>query len=838
MDALQNLYDYAWDDRVKCAARMVLDYVSAKVAVSSNGLRRAPPFRRLLENAADTKLFGDSCDAQTSRFIILSGLTARLGDVGFKAAWGGRDQLLLAALTSYRAPELILDILLDKSHNEYHQQFHHGDRPPVVFPAEVLKKLAGFGIRLVDTIPGGVEIYASSREFLVSAGGIWLRSGNLDSDEFVGYKDNGNALPTTLMPSRAGADRVDFIRVAGAYFDRDRINTGVLPGFACGLNITIPPSFLKTLLRTQLHPANFDPPGHAQPLDLGIVRNGYWTFIDASASSQNWHCALNLYIAAYIHPCETLWCFTASGSLHLSKPYYNADNFGFFEATSADRMPFGQFVNEILSKNGGRSYSSEGQNVYQASDGRVIEFTPNPGTDGYQWGIHSINGQTFDTNIHNWPLVRGDIMNTDPSGDGHNGYVTVDNPYLKQKLVLDMRDPMIPRRYQFRVDAPRHTAGGLVSRDIYRLDTFWVAPDGALAATYWDAYVNKARWGLPIPITGPALAHLRSPVVSVSRKSELIDLFWIGADGQVWTQWRSLTANGSEWNIPFALPGVAPTDRPSLASKLAAVCRIPEQLDVFWIGPDGAVRTHYLNENFPQGTWDAHTCFQITPAGAARPDSALAVIGRIPEQLDAFWIGSDGGVYTHWWSGKARDGNWGEHSHWPIAPPGSARADSPITAVAKSAGHIDVFWIAPDGAVRTQWWDEYSPEGQWHQHEPFNIAPPGSVAAGSALASASRVPSQVDVFWRTTAGAVATAYWSDYVAHRAWADGVITPPNLVHPHSPIHVLGREPEQLDVIWVGIDLAVWTQWWNGRIAQGQWWQHDPFAVTPVGAVTLPT
>src|SRR4029077_20728298 len=45
--ALENLYDFSEDVRVKEAAHLVLDYLSAKFAISSSGLRRSLPFRRL-----------------------------------------------------------------------------------------------------------------------------------------------------------------------------------------------------------------------------------------------------------------------------------------------------------------------------------------------------------------------------------------------------------------------------------------------------------------------------------------------------------------------------------------------------------------------------------------------------------------------------------------------------------------------------------------------------------------------------------------------------------------------------------------------------------------------
>ncbi|MER9420096.1 hypothetical protein NKI95_29830 [Mesorhizobium sp. M0306] len=837
MAALQNLYDYAWDDRVKRAARMVLDYVSGKVAVSSNGLRRVPPFRRLREHVGDTLLYDDESEPQTWRFLALAGVPQGLAEVGFNAAWGGRSDIMLAGLSSYRVPEIVLDILLDKSHNEYYQQFHHGDRLPAPIPAELQAIIDSLGIEF-SGIPGGVEIYASSRDFLLTAGGIWLRSGNLDSDELVKYKDNGNALPTTLMPSRAGSDRADFIRIDGANFERDRINTGVLPGFACGLNINIPATFLGRQVPS--HPAVYHPPGTQPPIEApAILRDGPWVFIDCSTGSPNWHNNLNLYIAAHIQDCSTGACFLASGSLHLAKPYINASNFGFFEVISADRMDFNQFIASVKTRNGGRTYVSEGENVYATTDGRVIHFNPNASGDGYQWGILSVNGQAFDSNIHHWPLARGDIMNTEPGTDGHNGYVTVDNPYMKQRLVLDMRDPMIPRRYQFRQDAPRHTATALASRDIYRLDVFWTAADGSVAASYWDAYINRGIWGLAIPLSNPNLVRLNSPIMAVARTSENNDLFWIGGDGQVWSQWHAVGANGNEWNLPFALPGVPAGDVPAPAGKLAVVSRVSDQLDLFWIGADGAVRSHFWSGAFADGAWEKHACFAVTPRNAARADSPIVAVSRINDQIDLFWIGADGAIFTHWWSASNVSGQWDQHGHFMIAPPGSARADSPLTAIAKTSHHLDVFWVAPDGAVRSQWWDDRNSEGRWDQHEAFNVVPPGSVPPGGDLASVSRIPTQVDLFWRNANGAIASAYWSDDTPQPHWIGPFdVTSPTLVHPHSRIFATSREPEQLDLLWTGNDLAMWTQWWNGRDPQGNWLQHASFPITQANAVVTPT
>src|SRR5262249_43737803 len=54
--ALLNLCSYAYEHEVRLAARMVLDYISAHIAVSSSDLRRMVPFRRLDQGVNVTQL--------------------------------------------------------------------------------------------------------------------------------------------------------------------------------------------------------------------------------------------------------------------------------------------------------------------------------------------------------------------------------------------------------------------------------------------------------------------------------------------------------------------------------------------------------------------------------------------------------------------------------------------------------------------------------------------------------------------------------------------------------------------------------------------------------------
>jgi hypothetical protein len=122
-------------------------------------------------------------------------------------------------------------------------------------------------------------------------------------------------------------------------------------------------------------------------------------------------------------------------------------------------------------------------------------------------------------------------------------------------------------------------------------------------------------------------------------------------------------------------------------------------LDAFWVGPDNAVGTTWANPLVDNANW--HPPFPITQPSGARGDSGLAALTRGVGALDVFWIGPDGAIATNWANPQVDNANW--HTPFPITPAGAARAGSLLCAVTRFAGALDAFWIGPDGAVATNW---------------------------------------------------------------------------------------------------------------------------------------
>ena len=87
-----------------------------------------------------------------------------------------------------------------------------------------------------------------------------------------------------------------------------------------------------------------------------------------------------------------------------------------------------------------------------------------------------------------------------------------------------------------------------------------------------------------------------------------------------------------------------------------------------------------------------------------------------------FWVGPDGGIGSQWWDAAPGCG-WADHQPFAVAAPASASPGSPLGLVARTPDHLDVFWIMPDGAIGSTWWDA-APHGAWGDHQQFVAAPP------------------------------------------------------------------------------------------------------------------
>lgn len=315
------------------------------------------------------------------------------------------------------------------------------------------------------------------------------------------------------------------------------------------------------------------------------------------------------------------------------------------------------------------------------------------------------------------------------------------------------------------------------TQDDGQLDVFWVGDDGAVWVT-WETGQGRWRDGLdghgPERITPPGYARPGAHVVAARQAPDQLDVFWIGEDGAVWVSWE--TAGGG-WRDGVDGRGrparVTPEGYGLPGAPLAAARQAEDQLDVFWIGHSGAVWVTWAGRHtaWTDGAEGRPPPAPVTPAGFATPGGFLAAEAQTADQLDVFWI-HDGAIWVTWSSGLQlwTDGLDGRGLPQPITPSGSVPAASHLVAARQTADQLNVFWVHADGAIWTSW---VSGAGGWTDGRsgramPVPVTPSGLAPAGARLATAVKADSELEVLWVGHDGGM-WATWQE--SQQGWQDG-------------------------------------------------------------------
>lgn len=244
--ALGNLYSYARDPRLKMTVQMILDYLSAKTSIQTNGLRRYMPFRR-------QKVWRDTDDLlaydNTIRWYVF-----HTGAYKYLELMPGNETRLempgeaympfMAANDTYEVPTMILDLFTN--------------RPKPIFDRIKTRE---------------VEIYYSSPNFLLSSGGRHRSVFGF----FTGQNDSWG-VSTTIIPKNYGLKKSELFSIDGSTNWNKVNNLCVAPNFACGENLKVPANI----------PASC------------VVQTGDWSFYDLA----NCPVKMDIYVATYTLPAK------------------------------------------------------------------------------------------------------------------------------------------------------------------------------------------------------------------------------------------------------------------------------------------------------------------------------------------------------------------------------------------------------------------------------------------------------------------------------------------------------------------------------------------------------
>lgn len=294
----------------------------------------------------------------------------------------------------------------------------------------------------------------------------------------------------------------------------------------------------------------------------------------------------------------------------------------------------------------------------------------------------------------------------------------------------------------------------VVSRDSQKLDIFAIGSDRVAYTAAWEEFRNNSQWQGWWKLPNLALAD-NAPVTAVSRHPDKLDVFAVGADGGVYTAgWDRNQAN-QQWRGWWRIGDL----KAPAGTRISAVARDQNKLDIFVVGGDGKVYTAAWDVNMANQQWrgwwtilDAH----VPPGGS------VTAISRHPNKLDVFIVGSNQGAFTASWEGGVNNSQWS--GWWRIGDevfiPGV-----PITVVSRHPDKLDVFAAGNDGRVWTAAWETGLAGHEW---KGWWTIGDGKIAGGSAVAAASRGADKLDVFAMDPNGVLHTAAWDGKVANAQW----------------------------------------------------------------------
>jgi hypothetical protein len=360
-------------------------------------------------------------------------------------------------------------------------------------------------------------------------------------------------------------------------------------------------------------------------------------------------------------------------------------------------------------------------------------------------------------------------------------------------------------------------------------------PDGEhhiYFATNANLYESRGpRLASPVRIPLPMGAKFVKDIAILNGARRIIigcdnGVFWSGIPNPLqvvrsytWRQAIAAAAGGSVFSLSAKSTGSAwqaaeqPTSEAITNRRMAVVSRSPIYRDIFWIAPDGTVKSSW---NVLGESWAGHT-FAVTRAGTASPNSEIVAVARSSGQIDLFYLGNSGELKTAWWNEGAN--RWNDAT---ILPTVTLRASSALAAVSRSASSLDLFGVGPTGRlVHTQWTESLG----WRL-----MASPAAAEATSAntpITAVARAANKLDLFWLDSEQRLKTASWSENPAPTWGASVLILNFDRVAESGGIAAVARNPSHLDLLWVSVTGQLMTSYWDESLPEG--WRGHEYSLT---------
>jgi hypothetical protein len=252
-------------------------------------------------------------------------------------------------------------------------------------------------------------------------------------------------------------------------------------------------------------------------------------------------------------------------------------------------------------------------------------------------------------------------------------------------------------------------------------------------------------------------------------------------------------------------------------TPISVVARYPEHLDVFAVAANGRTMSDWWDAASGWAGWFQVSGGIASPGGAGSPVTSIA---RYAGHLDLFTVGTDNRVYSAFWDVSSGWSPW-----FPIGNL-ACRPGSTVNVVSRYTDHLDLFTTASDGRTMSTWWDARTGWASW-----FQVS--GGVAApGATVTAIARYPFHLDLFTVGTDNRVYSCWWDE---RSGWHNWFPLGTQTCRPDSTVNVVARYPDHLDLFTTASNGAIISTWWDVRSGWASWFQVSGGVASPGSPVT---
>jgi hypothetical protein len=218
------------------------------------------------------------------------------------------------------------------------------------------------------------------------------------------------------------------------------------------------------------------------------------------------------------------------------------------------------------------------------------------------------------------------------------------------------------------------------------------------------------------------------------------------------------------------------------------------------------------------------------PLGVAKHGfGSGSVVARSPDRLDVFARMEDKGIYSAAWDRQVAGGKW--RGWWRIVD-GEGTSSMRPHAVARDPGKLDVVIAGENKGIYTAAWDEQVAAGAWRGW--WRVVN-GQGTSASPVTILSRAPNRLDLFMRGENNGIYTAAWDANAVNGGWGGWWRIVDGQGSASSDITALARDATKIDVFIRGTSGRIYSAAWDAFVDQGVWRGWWPILDTPAAADT---